>query len=129
MTPPAWDILAEELWYLSPHESRTLWHAVAHSRWWRPVALRQALSLVGHIRVDLDHLCGRVVTPQSLLALVEALVHEGQLRRVQAGHIEATLLQQVDHTGRWRGGGDPPPCRQSTCAPDITVLAETGKPL
>jgi hypothetical protein len=38
MTPPAWDILAEELWHLSPHESRTLWHAIAHSRWARPVA-------------------------------------------------------------------------------------------
>jgi hypothetical protein len=126
MTDSAWRILCESLWHLTPHEGRTLWFAIQHSRWSRPTALRQALSLVGVMRVDLDHLCARVVSPASTLQVIEDLVQEGGLRRQQAARLTETILASVGPTGGWRGDLGPPQACTTCTAPDVRTLAMHG---
>jgi hypothetical protein len=104
-----------------------LWYALADAQASRAVTLRQQIALVGHVRIDLDHLCVKVVTPQNMVAVIEDLVREGQLRRAQGTHIEEALLQQVDRYGCWQGETWTGEERLTTLPDDVVAFTDIGK--
>ena len=95
----AWTILAETVWELPLHQSRTFWDALAEARWALAVALRQHLGMAVTMRVDLAHLCRKVLSPAVVVAVLESLAHEDKLRCAQVSHIEESVLNQVDRHG------------------------------
>jgi hypothetical protein len=122
----AWTILAETVWELPLHQSMTFWHALAAGRWARAVAVRQHLGVAVTIRVDLAHLCRKVLSPAVVVAVLEALAHEGKLRRAQVSHIEESILTQMDQYGCWRGEPWDGAVRASTLPPDVVRFADVG---
>ena len=124
--PEAWTILSDKLWHLSLHQSKAFWFALAEARSTRPVALRQSLALVGTMPLDLEHLCSQLLTPAAVVAILEDLVRERQLRRSQATHIAETILHQVDARGHWRGEAGPSQVARSVLAPDVLRFADVG---
>ena len=84
-------------------ETRRFWHALERARYDRPTQMRRQFALVGFAKMDLDHLFLEVITPQYVVEIVEDLVRERQLRRLQATRLEEKILETVDAQGQWKG--------------------------
>jgi hypothetical protein len=125
--PPAYDLFVEKLWYLPPHQAKTLWFALAHSRFSRPIKLRHYLSFLGHMRTDTDKIAEEILTPHMMMACIEDLVLERQLRRTQASHIEETMLQHVTPYGHWAEDVWDHRLHVGTLPPDVLTLATVGR--
>jgi hypothetical protein len=125
--PQGFTILQEELWRLSEGDQRAFWAALCRSRWWRPRAFRQALILVGAVRIT-EGALGRLCAPDVVVATLEALVEERQLSRAKATRIEETMLASVQATGHWRGDPAPETAYSVCYAPDVWTLAQWGTP-
>jgi hypothetical protein len=123
--PAGLTILNEELWHLPPSEAKAFWWALCRSRYLRPTLLRQQLGLAGHMLVT-DDCLARLCQPALVLAALEALVHEGHLRRAQCTRMEDTILSHVQANGSWRGELGDGVARATVHAPDVQTLAETG---
>lgn len=122
-----WTFWAERVWQLPLHQSQTFWDALVKSRYARPIALLQPVLRLGHERLDLEQVLRMVLTPAVVLCAIEALVHAGQLHRVQAAHITESLLVLVDRHGCWRGEPWDGTVRATTMAPDVVRFAEVGR--
>jgi hypothetical protein len=118
---------ASRLLQLPMHQAKIFWYAMAEARTARPVGLRQYVSLLGAMPLDMDHACGTVITPHRVIAVLEAMVREGQLRRTRAVHLEESVLRQVDTHGGWRGDPWNGEDRLSTLPPDVVLFREVGK--
>jgi hypothetical protein len=126
MTPPqAWTILNEELLGLSPVHSTLFWNALTRARWQRPVSLRQALHLVGHIAMD-HYALARSITPARVVSVLQALVGEGVLHQSQAAEMLNVILTGVNAHGGWRGDGWDGRERVGVLPPDVQRFAEIG---
>ena len=126
--PPTdgWTIVAAVAWRLEPSQSKALWWALARSRWHRPRTLRQHLELVGAVQVDATYFLEHICTPQAVLAVIEELVAERRLPRLQAVAIEEQILRRVDRYGTWRGSPTPRSTRGRVLPPDVVLFADTG---
>src|SRR4051794_38070612 len=122
--PETWLHLTTTLWGLPAHQGKTFWYALVDARFTRAVALRRHILLALQMRVDLEHLRRQVVTPATVMAALEALYNEGQLRRSQTTHIEECILAQTDKCGRWQGDDawQNEAC-QSSLPPDVALFA------
>jgi hypothetical protein len=100
--PPCWDRITQEWLGMPPREAQVFWAALARSRWSRPVQIRQQLSLIGAMRLDLVHVLLETLAPQELIGVIEDLCHERCLRRRQANRLEAYLFAQMTAEGQWR---------------------------
>lgn len=125
--PPAYALFVEQLWYLPPHQAKTFWFALAHSAFSRPVKLRQYLSILGHMPTDTARIAEEMLSPAMIVACIEDLVTERQLRRGQATHIEETILQHVTRYGHWEEDTWDHRLHSGTLPPDVITLATIGQ--
>jgi len=88
----------------------------------------QEMMLLGYLRQDVPHFVGQGCSPAAVLAVVEALVAERQLRRIQANRLEAYVLAKIDAHGCWQGNPWHGEVRESVLAPDVVRLADIGTP-
>src|SRR5262249_2987531 len=86
MPPPAvWSTLTTELWGLSAPESQRLWRALAGSRALQPMSFRQQCLLVeSGPGWDIRHFCRTTCSVRTMVQVLEALVAEQRLTRVEA---------------------------------------------
>jgi hypothetical protein len=124
--PPGLQILQEELWRLPEGDLKAFWWALTRARFVRPLMWRQQLGLVGTMRMT-EHGLGQLCHPPVLMAVIEALCLEGQLRRSQATRLEETMLAHIQANGHWHGDPAPGAAWARWHAPDIVTLADCGK--
>ena len=125
--PPAYTLFVEQLWYLPTHQAKTFWFALAHSKFSRPVKLRQYLGFLGTMPTDTARIAEEILTPHMIMAVLEDLVTERQLRRVQATHIQETILQHVARYGHWEEDTWDHRLHIGTLPPDVMTLATIGQ--
>jgi hypothetical protein len=78
------------------------WQALSQSHHPGALAVRQAVLLFDAAPVaEAYHLVYGIGAPQTVIAVLEALVDEGQLLRRQATAIEEAVLCHVDREGQW----------------------------
>lgn len=125
--PEAWLVLSETLWQLPAAEARMFWEALRRARYTRAVVFRQDIMLLGYMRLDVAHFIERRCTPAAVVHVIEALIHERQLRRKQGNRLEEYILAQVDAHGCWQGNSWHGEVCESSLAPDVIRLADIGK--
>jgi hypothetical protein len=91
---------------LDAHRAYRWWVAVQRARSPRVKAFRAAMRQCDGLHHPLtlarvDRFVAEEATPQVLLALVEDLVQDGVLTRLEAVAIENALLAQVNAQGQW----------------------------
>jgi hypothetical protein len=100
--PPLFALLTSH-WGLREALTRRWWFALVRSQWAIPLAWRRRVELYERDRhwaaVHLEQVIG---TPAEIIAVLEALTQEGQLRRRQTTHIEEAILNHSTRTGAWR---------------------------
>jgi len=104
MTPvhPAFRLLAT-YWRLSDRQMRHFWSALSQSQYSQPRTWRQQVLLSwGRGRATADHLLHGVSTPQAMLEVVEALIHEQQLSHQEGHAIEECFLRATTADGGWK---------------------------
>jgi hypothetical protein len=124
--PDGYKVLVETLWALPEPQARLFWNALVRSRLTRAVSFRQQIALLGRVRIDVPHFVEQACAPAAVIAVVESLVTEGQLRRSQASRLEEYILNQTDEHGCWRGNAWDGRERPSTLAPDVLRFADVG---
>lgn len=123
--PPSWQIVVRDLWCLPESDANAFWHALSQSTYSRPMAMRQRFALAGYAHIT-TRFWQDFCSPPAVMAVLEALAHEGRLSRHRASRIEASLLREVNQHGQWRGDAWDGVERVQTPAPDILTWAETG---
>jgi hypothetical protein len=89
---------------LTEAQTRYLAGALRHSKWTRPQAWVAELQALERQEVSLaDAMCTESLAPTVVVTIVEDLTKERRLSRGSAARIEASVLAQVDATGRWKG--------------------------
>ena len=121
----SYEILVHDLWHLPEPEAKTLWFALQRARTVRPVLFLQHLCLLGTCRTTQAYR-QRLCAPATIVAVVEALVHERALRRKQGTHIEEHILRQVTAQGAWLGDSPEGQDTGGACSPDVVLFAATG---
>ena len=104
--PPLWVTLAQ-LWHLDDREAWCTWKALYRARWTVAASFRQRLVLFEgqpavHRLSGVDSLVRDHLPPADVLAVLEALVAEGLLRRRDRITIEEKVLTCIDAAGAWR---------------------------
>ena len=100
--PHVWGMLIE-YWQVPASLGVTWWRALSRSHHPCVLTVRQAVLLFDAAPVvEAYHLVYGVCTPQAVMEVLEALVDEGQLSRLQATAIEEVVLRCVDREGQWR---------------------------
>ena len=103
--PPVGD--AGQLWHLDDREAWCTWKALYRARWTVAASFRQRLVLFEgqpavHRLSGVDSLVRDHLPPADVLAVLEALVAEGLLRRRDRITIEEKVLTCIDAAGAWR---------------------------
>jgi hypothetical protein len=104
--PPLWLTLAE-FWGLSTQQSRQTWSALYRARWATAAAWRMTLAHFEGQHPTLRspervwHFLAVNVQPETVLGVIEALISERLLSRVEGNAIEDCILTQVGATGDW----------------------------
>lgn len=124
--PDGWTILNETLWHIPAHEAHLFWQALARARWTRARTFRQAVQLLGSVRIDIDHFVKQTCSPGAVIHLIEELRHEKQLRDIQARRLAAYILAQVDEHGNWCGDVWDGQAHERILPDDVTLFAEVG---
>jgi hypothetical protein len=89
-------------WRLPAALTRLWWQALSQSRYTQPQALRQAgLLWEGTSLADPAAVVHQTCAPVEVVAVLEALVHEGRLSRQRATQVEEHLLARVTREGHW----------------------------
>src|ERR1041384_4076488 len=101
--PDGWHVLVVSLWALPEPQARLFWGALVRARSTRAVTFRQQIALLGRVRIVVPHFVEQACSPAVVVAVIESLVTEGQLRRSQASRLEEYILNQTDEHGCWRG--------------------------
>lgn len=107
MTPPTLWRLLSRYFALDAGDERRWWQALRGARWSKAATWRQQLDgferllSVGQTPDAITAFIMREMPPAMIVAVVEALVVEGQLRRRQAARIEERILQKVRPDGQW----------------------------
>ena len=90
-------------WRLPERLTRLWWQALSQSRYSQPQALRQAWLLWdGAPIADPTSVVQRTCAPAEVVAVLEALVHEGRLTRQLATQMEEVLLARATREGTWQ---------------------------
>jgi hypothetical protein len=104
--PPLWLTLAQ-YWGLSERQTRQVWTAIYRARWQVAAAWRMSLTHFEgqHPRLRsperVQHFLRENVMPETIVNVVEALISERLLSRVEGGQIEEKILVHVGATGDW----------------------------
>lgn len=105
-TPAPWLALMQAL-HVPPGDGAAWWHALARSRWSRPVQLRQ--TFIGQIVRDgpltperAQHFLTTQGHPATLLQILDDLEREAVLATACVRRLEEALLRQLDAQGQWR---------------------------
>jgi hypothetical protein len=104
--PPLWLTLAQ-FWGLSTHQSRQVWSALYRARWQVAAAWRLTLvhfegqhpTLRSPERVF--HFLAANVMPETVIGVIEGLIAERLLTRVEGNQITECILNHVGATGDW----------------------------
>jgi hypothetical protein len=124
--PPSWQIVVTDLWCLPESEANYFWYSLIHTGYSRPVSMRQRFALAGVVHIS-NTFWGELCRPHTVIACLEALVHEKRLTRQRASRIEECLLREVDQHGNWRGDPWDGVERVQTHAPDVIICTEIGQ--
>ena len=103
-----WRCFALKCWHLTPRQAETWWLALQGAKYSESAAWYQALMAferrplweqkVGDVTAFLE----AEASPQRVLYILEALVHEKRLLRRDAVSIENKILEQVRSDGQYR---------------------------
>jgi hypothetical protein len=104
--PPLWQVLAA-FWGLSERQTRQTWTALYRARWQVAAAWRMTL-----VHFEGQHPTLRSpervwrflsvnVMPETIVSVIESLIAEQLLSRVEGGQIEEKILACVGATGDW----------------------------
>src|SRR5712692_4248957 len=97
--PRVWGMLMD-YWQVPASLAVDWWRALSRSHHPRALAIRQAVLLFDAAPVaEAYHLVYGICAPQAVMEVLEALVDEGQLSRLQATTIEEVVLRCVDREG------------------------------
>jgi hypothetical protein len=89
-------------WRLSDSQARRLWVALVQARYSQPCAWRQQLLRFERTHVGTSmQLIDETSAPATVIAVIEALVHERLLRRMEATKIEERILARVTREQTW----------------------------
>jgi hypothetical protein len=99
-TPAIVELLARLLLW-SEQEARLFWWGVRNARWSETCSFRQELLWAASYGAP-RHVAERIVTPQRLILVLEALVREKLLKRREVVQLEEAVLQHTDQGGQWR---------------------------
>ena len=98
--PKIWQLFTEFLRLPAPL-ARQLWRVLYRSNYSAPASLRQALLLYDAAPMwDAKALVHEALSPQRIVAVLEALVHEGLLSRQEANQYEEYILK-CTRQGQW----------------------------
>jgi hypothetical protein len=87
-----------------PH-AEAWWRCLARARWSTAVAFRQQLQAQDVMPITADgrrQVVHEVLTPAACVAVLEALVQERVMVRVQANTLMEQVLRLTDAAGRWK---------------------------
>jgi hypothetical protein len=100
--PPAFRPFAQ-YWRLTEPQMRHFWNAVSRSQYSQPTAWRQQVLLfLGRGMDGAQHLVHTISTPQVMMEVLEALIHEQRLSAQEGHDIEEALLRATDREGCWK---------------------------
>ncbi len=104
-SPPVWTVVAEWL-SLPPTLDRLLWQAMSRSE--TPSVVRWRATLLdaqpdsAHDSPRVDRLLHGLLSPHSLIEVLETLVQTQEIARQDANAVEEYILERTAADGHWR---------------------------